>query len=150
MKRKCRILSALLLLMLPVGTVSAGTGGQTTVTYQVDPVYEVEIPTTSMIPFQTSKCSYGKIIIREALLEQNKCIRVTLDSDGVLKNQEDSKVVIPYRILEGDKTFTGRDYTRAGEETNLTIAIAQEDWNRATSGEYTTSVVFKISYVDKE
>ena len=39
MKRKCRILSALLLLMLPAGTVSAGTGGQTTVTYQVDPVY---------------------------------------------------------------------------------------------------------------
>lgn len=126
------------------------TAGQTTVTYQVDPVYEVEIPTTSTIPFQTSKCSYGKIIIREALLEQNKCIRVTMDSDGILTNQEDSCVGIPYQILEGNRPFTGRDYTRTGEETDLTIAIAQEDWNRATSGAYKTSVIFKISYVDKE
>ena len=90
------------------------------------------------------------VIIKDTVSFENLIPGKEYTMKGVLKNQEDSQVGIPYRILEGDKTFTGRDYTRAGEETNLTIAIAQEDWNRATSGEYTTSVVFKISYVDKE
>lgn len=150
MKRRHSIPAALLLLMLPAVTASAMTAGQTVVTYQIDPVYEVEIPTISTIPFQTLRCNYGKIIIREALLEQNKCIRVTMDTDGCLQNQDNPRAAIPYQILEGDSPFEGHSYTQTGEETELVIAIAQEDWNRATSGKYSTSVVFHISYEDKE
>ncbi len=150
MKRRHIIPAALLLLMLPAVTASATAAGQTKVTYQIDPAYEVEIPTISTIPFQTLRCNYGKIIIRKALLEPDKCIRVTMDTDGLLKNQESPRATIPYQILEGNSPFDGHTYTKTGEETELTIAIAQEDWNRAASGEYSTSVIFHISYEDKE
>ena len=70
-----------------------------------------------------------------------------------LKNSNNSKAVIPYQILAqdeaGSRPFTSAQYTKAGEETPLTIAIKKEDWKKAVAGEYADTVTFTISYVDK-
>ena len=39
--------------------------------------------------------------------------------------------------------------TKAGEETPLTIVIKKEDWKKAVAGQYSDTVTFTISYVDK-
>lgn len=61
--------------------------------------------------------------------------------------------MIPYQILGAEEAgagpFTSAQYTKAGEETPLTIAIKKEDWKKAVAGEYADTVTFTISYVDK-
>ena len=39
------------------------------------------------IPYQETSYYYGKIAVKEALLERDKCIQVTLDYDGNMKNE---------------------------------------------------------------
>ena len=49
MKKKLLILTALLTFAISAMTVSAKAPGKTNVTYQVDPSYEVVIPSLSLI-----------------------------------------------------------------------------------------------------
>ena len=96
---------------------------------------------------------YGNIVVEQAQIEDGKCIQVSLLSDLNLKNSNNSKAVIPYQILAqdeaGSRPFTSAQYTKAGEETLLTIAMKKEDWKKAAAGEYADTVTFTISYVDK-
>ena len=107
---------------------------------------------------KSNLCSHhpdgGKnIVVEQAQIEDGKCIQVSLLSDLNLKNSNNSKAVIPYQILAqdeaGSRPFTSAQYTKAGEETPLTIAIKKEDWKKAAAGEYADTVTFTISYVDK-
>lgn len=50
-----------------------------------EPTYEVLIPLDAEIPYQETSYYYGKIAVKEALLERDKCIQVTLDYDGNMK-----------------------------------------------------------------
>ena len=52
-----------------------------------EPTYEVLIPLDAEIPYQETSYYYGKIAVKEALLERDKCIQVTLDYDGNMKNE---------------------------------------------------------------
>ena len=137
MKKKLLILTALLTFAISAMTVSAKAPGKTNVTYQVDPSYEVVIPSDATVPFLTEKSAYGTIEIKEAVLEENKCILVKMDA-------------IPYQILNGKKEFKSQKYTKAGEKTDLTISIKKADWNKARGGSYKTAVTFTISYVDRK
>ena len=78
---------------------------------------------------------------------------MSLLADFNLKNSNNSKAIIPYQILAGDEAeshpFTSVQYTKAGEETPLTIVIKKEDWKKAVAGQYSDTVTFTISYVDK-
>lgn len=151
MKKKLWIPASLLLLLLPVATAQAAETKKTEIAYDVsEPAYEVLIPLDAEIPYQATSFDYGKIEVTEALLERGKCIQVTLDYDGSLKNEEHPESEILYRILSGDTPFTSQTYTKAGEKTDLTISLAQDDWDRAAGGAYKTVVRFRISYVDKE
>lgn len=148
MKKMIAMAVTLFLLAIPAVTVSAGS--KTTVSYTADPVYLVTIPTNTLVPFNALEYDYGKIIVEEALVEEDKCIEVRMDSEGFLVNQEDPDSMIPYKILADGSPFTNQRYTKTGEETQLTISIQQEDWNKATGGAYKTAVTFNISYVDKD
>lgn len=149
MKKKGFIESVLLALLICVIPISAKASGNISVMYQVDPSYEVVIPSDTNIPFLTEKTAYGKIQIKEAVLEADKCILVEMNSRGALINEENPKSKIPYRILNGEKLFTSQKYTKAGEETILDISIKKEDWEKAMGGTYKTEITFTISYVDK-
>ena len=65
MKKKLLILTALLTFAISAMTVSAKALGKTNVTYQVDPSYEVVIPSDATVPFLTEKSAYGTIEIYE-------------------------------------------------------------------------------------
>ena len=121
--------------------------------YHVDPAYQVTIPVDTSMRFNEAETSYGNIVVEQAQIEDGKCIQVSLLSDLNLKNSNNSKAVIPYQILAqyatGSRPFTSAQYTKAGEETPLTIAIKKEDWKKAAAGEYADTVTFTISYVDK-
>lgn len=129
------------------------TAGSATVSYHVDPAYQVTIPVDTSMRFNETETSYGNIVVEQAQIEDGKCIQVSLLSDLNLKNSNNSKAVIPYQILAqdeaGSRPFTSAQYTKAGEETPLTIAIKKEDWKKAAAGEYADTVTFTISYVDK-
>lgn len=151
MRKKRWILACIPLLLFPVATAQAADTKKTEVAYDVsEPTYEVLIPLDAEIPYQETSYYYGKIAVKEALLERDKCIQVTLDYDGNMKNEEHPEAKIPYRILAGDVPFTSQTYTKAGEETELHISISEEDWDKAAGGSYQTVVRFKIAYVDKQ
>lgn len=137
----------MILSLIPGTVVCAGNG--TTISYTVDPAYLVMIPENITVKYNEETAPYGKIQVTEAQLDEGKCIRVTLDSDGNLDNQTDGKSVLPYKILADGQPFTFADYTETGEETDLTIAIAKEDWKKARSGSYMDTVTFTIAYIDK-
>ena len=148
MRKKIISLAVMLLLISSVVSVSAATKKETSVNYKVDPAYEIVIPVNTDIPYQATETSYGKIQVKQAILDAGKCIKVTLDADGVLKNQDHAGAEIPYEIRNGDSHFTSQTYTKAGEETELTVFIQPEDWKKAVGGSYKTAVIFTVSYED--
>lgn len=150
MKKKILILAALLTFTVSAMTVFAKAPGKTNVTYQVDPFYEVVIPSDATVPFLTEKSAYGTIEVKEAVLEENKCILVKMNASSALVNEKHPKSKIPYRISKGKKEFKSQRYTKAGEKTDLTISIKKADWNKARGGSYKTAVTFTISYVDRK
>lgn len=147
MRKRIINVAVLILSVIPGSVVCAGN--RTTVNYTVDPAYSVMIPENTSVRYNEETVPYGEIRIIEAQLDENKCIRVTMNSDGKLDNQTDGRSVLPYKILADGQPFTFAEYTEAGEETPLTIAISKEDWKKAKSGIYMDTVTFTISYVDK-
>ena len=160
-KRSIRtgILFALLIPVLltcaenPIYAATTQSAGSATVTYHVDPAYQVTIPIDTGMQFNETETSYGEIVVEQAQIDEGKCIQVSLLSDLTLKNSNNTNAVIPYQILAQDESgshpFTSAQYTKAGEETQLTIVIKKEDWKKAVAGEYADTVIFTISYVDK-
>lgn len=136
--------------IITVSAVTAYASNEMTVGYQVDPAYTVTIPTDMQVTYNEVEGEYGKIIVEEAKLAEDKCIEVTAVSDRTLKNQSDSSSKIPYQIKADGEIFTSARYTKVGEETSLTISIKEEDWQKAVAGEYKDNVIFEINYVDKE
>ena len=128
-------------------------GGKCDSQLSCGPGLPVTIPVDTSMQFNETETSYGNIVVEQAQIEDGKCIQVSLLSDLNLKNSNNSKAVIPYQILAqdeaGSRPFTSAQYTKAGEETPLTIAIKKEDWKKAAAGEYADTVTFTISYVDK-
>lgn len=146
---KKRIAFACGLLITVFLSQTAYAGNQTTVGYQVNPEYTVTIPADTAIVFQQSEASMGKILIDQAQIEEGKCIRVSVSSEGKLRSQEHSEDVIPYQILAGNQVFQFADYTTAGQEQELIAKIQDVDWQKAPAGTYTDPVTFQISYVEE-
>ena len=125
----------------PIYAATTQTAGSATVSYHVDPAYQVTIPVDTSMRFNETETSYGNIVVEQAQIEDGKCIQVSLLSDLNLR--------ILAQDEAGSRPFTSAQYTKAGEETPLTIAIKKEDWKKAAAGEYADTVTFTISYVDK-
>ena len=150
MKIKRLIATALLALAVSFIPIPAKSQDNISVTYQVNPSYEVEIPSDTGIPFMTENISCGTIKIKKAVLEENKCILVEMNSSGNLINEDNPDDKIPFQILNEDKQFTSQKYTKAGEETKLNISIKKEDWEKALGGNYKTEIKFTVSYANKD
>lgn len=146
---------ALALALLMVATMSvtafaADTDTKTaTITTSIEPTYTVTIPADTSVTFNATETAFGAIEVSAAQIDPDKCIKVALTTDGKLENAVDNTKVIPYEIKAGDAAFTSATYLAAGEKTELTINITQEDWNKAYAGEYSDTVTFTVSYEDK-
>lgn len=118
----------------------------------VAPAYLVSIPADTTVTFNTEYTDFGAVELTSARLEPNKCVKVTLTTDGELNNAADDTKVIPYTIVEGkadgatDTAYTTAAYLAEGDKTDLTIKITQDDWNKAYAGHYGDTVIFDVAY----
>ena len=96
----------------PIYAATTQTAGSATVSYHVDPAYQVTIPVDTSMQFNETETSYGNIVVEQAQIEDGKCIQVSLLSDLNLKNSNNSKAVIPYQILAQDEAGS-RPFTSA-------------------------------------
>ncbi|MCI5727348.1 MAG: hypothetical protein MR274_07565 [Clostridium sp.] len=121
----------------------------TEITTSIVPTYTVTIPANVNVPFNAQSTDFGSIEVTAAQINPDKCIKVALISDGELKNTVDETKVIPYTVKSGDTAFTFATYLAADDKTDLTINITEDDWNKAYAGDYTDTVTFEVSYINK-
>ena len=142
-------LAIMMIATMSVTAFAADTDTKTTdtnITTSVAPTYTVTIPANTTVTFNATETSFGSIEVDAAQIHPDKCIKVALTYDGKLENSIDNSKVIPYVINAGDAEFTSATYLAAGDKTDLTINITQDDWNKAYAGDYSDTVTFTVSY----
>ena len=145
------ILTVALLMSLSVTAFAANTtGGDADITTSIAPTYTVTIPADVNVQFNATETAFGAIEVTASQIHPNKCIKVELTSDGKLENSIDATKVIPYAIKDSEgAAFTSATYLTEGDKTELSIHITANDWKTAYAGEYSDTVTFTVSYVDK-
>lgn len=155
MKKRIALgVSVMMLLSLSAMPVSAAEEKEAVISTEVAPTYIVTVPASIKVPFNQEKTDFGAVKLESAQLEPDKCVKVTMQCDNLLKNKADTTKTIPFTIYEGkaDATgdvFTTASYLTAGDKTDLTIGITADDWHKAYAGEYEDTVTFQIEYADK-
>ena len=152
MKKICAIIMTVIILSaLSVAVVAANTtGGEADITTTVAPTYTVTIPADVNVQFNAKTTSFGKIEVTAAQIHPNKCIKVSLASDGKLENSIDETKIISYEIKDAQgNAFTSATYLTEGDNTELSIHISADAWNAAYAGDYSDTVTFTVSYENK-
>ena len=152
MKKLFALILAVCLLATMSTTAFAAntTGGEADITTSIAPTYTVTIPANTNVNFNATETAFGAIEVTASQIHPNKCIKVELTSDGKLENSIDATKVIPYAIKDSQgAAFTSASYLTEGDKTELSIHITADDWNAAYAGEYSDTVTFTVSYVDK-
>ena len=120
------------------------------ITTSIEPTYTVTIPGDVKVRFNDNKTEFGVIYVEASQIHPDRCIKVALTSDGELNNSIDDTKVIPYVVKDSKGAeFTFATYLTKGEATQLFIHITSDDWNKAYAGDYSDTVIFTISYEDK-
>lgn len=133
---------------LPVS--ADGDNRSMTVSTEIAPTFLVSVPADLNVPYSQEKTDLGTIRLDTAQLELHKCVKVSMISDNLLKNQADPSVTIAYTITENNSSeaFTSASYLKAGDETDLIIGITKAEWEKAYAGVYNNTVTFQIAYTD--
>mgnify|MGYP002562525377 CR=1 FL=1 len=121
------------------------------ITTSITPAYVVSIPDNTSVAFNATQTSFGSIEVIKAQIEPDKQIKVSLTADTAdgsfnLVNSADETKAIPYTVNDSNGAFSSGTYLAAGDKTDLTINITQEDWNQAAAGSYEDTVIFTVSY----
>ena len=145
------ILTVALLMSLSVTAFAANTtGGDADITTSIAPTYTVTIPADVNVQFNATEPAFGTIEVEASQIHPDKCIKVALATDKELNNAIDNTKVIPYAIKDSEgAAFTSATYLTEGDKTELSIHITADDWNAAYAGDYSDTVTFTVSYVDK-
>ena len=145
------ILAVVMIATMSVTALAANTtGGFTTITIDIAPTYTVTIPANTTVAFNATETDFGAIEVTASQIHPDKCIKVALATDKELNNAIDNTKVIPYAIKDSEgAAFTSATYLTEGDKTELSIHITANDWNAAYAGEYSDTVTFTVSYVDK-
>lgn len=119
----------------------------TTISTQIEPMYEVIIPYDTTVEFNATKTVLGSIELTKAQLEPNHIVTVSLETSGLLKHSANGVDAIAYTLGdENGNSYTSAEYKAEGEERELWININRQSWDRATAGNYSDTVIFTISY----
>ena len=152
MKKIISVLSALAIMAAMAVPFSASAESKgTVISTEIEPTYLVTIPADVKVVSGQEKTDFGSVKLDKAQLEPDKCIKVTLISDNLLKHQKDKTKTLTYTINEKtdkETVFISADYLKAGEKTDLIIGITKEEWEKAYAGVYSNTVTFKIEYTD--
>ena len=145
------ILTVCLLATMSVTAFAANTtGGEADITTSIAPTYTVTIPADVNVAFNATETAFGTIEVTASQIHPDKCIKVALATDKELNNAIDNTKVIPYAIKDSEGAeFTSATYLTEGDKTELSIHITANDWKTAYAGEYSDTVTFTVSYVDK-
>ncbi|MGN0115711.1 MAG: hypothetical protein ACI396_10325 [Acutalibacteraceae bacterium] len=119
------------------------------ITTSIAPTYTVTIPASVTVAFNAQTTDFGSVEVSAAQLDPDKCVKVSLKSDGELKNEADKTKVIPYTVKSGNSVYTSATYLKSGDKDDLTINISANDWNKAYAGDYKDTVVFEVAYISK-
>ena len=152
MKKIISGLSALAIMAAMAVPLSASAENRgSVISVDIQPAYLVTIPADVKVISGQEKTDFGSVKLDKAQLEPDKCIKVTLISDNLLKHQKDETQTLAYIVnekTENETVFTSAEYLKAGEKTDLTIDISKDEWEKAYAGVYSNTVTFKIEYTD--
>ncbi len=112
----------------------------------IAPTYTVSIPENTTVAFNATETSFGSIEVTAAQINPDMQISVSVPTGNELINQTDNTKTLPYTIEDANGEFTSAAYLAAGDKTDLTINIEQDDWNSAYAGDYEDEVIFTITY----
>lgn len=136
---------------VPFSAFAADDNRGAVISTEIAPTYLVTIPADLKVPLNQEKTDFGAVKLDKAQLEPNKCIKVTLISDNLLKHTADQTKTLAYTVnekTEAETVFTSAEYLKAGEKTDLTIGITKAEWEKAYAGVYSNTVTFKIEYTN--
>ena len=129
-------------------TQSTSQSCDTTVSFTIAPSYTVTIPAATVIPFNSTGADTnlkGTLRLDAAQLELNHKITV---SAAVTPLHDSAKPAhtIPFTLRKHGAEFTSVEFTKAGEEVQLSVHIDENAWKTVPAGKYEGSVTFEIRY----
>lgn len=126
----------------PVGSVKISTGEGK------QDEYELTIPADTEIPWEASSYAIGKVTATKMWLSPGKTVKVAVSSlnGSKLVNTLDSSKTIAYTLTGAEQmAFLPGDYMKSYD---LSVNIAEAEWQKAASGEHTDVLTFTAEYTN--
>ena len=147
MKKVLSVVLALVLLLLCTVTCFAETQSMTISTVGVV-AYELSYPADIEIPWKTQSMGIGQVTAVLLNIEPSKAVTVSVTSayNYKLANELDTTKTIAYNLYgaNGIKFLPG-DF---GKSFDLSVSVADSQWQRASSGKHSDFLTFTAEYVD--
>lgn len=138
---------AVVMLMLCITPVFAGSQSMEISTKADRAEYELTYPADIEIPWQTTAMDIGEVTATKMLIEPDKMVKVSVSSQNEFKlvNEADSEKTIAYSLLVGNISFFPGDY---GESFTLSVEVEDDEWLYAASGKHSDILTFTAEYTD--
>lgn len=147
MKKFFSVGLAIVMLMLCITPVFAGSQSMEISTKADRAEYELSYPADIEIPWQTTAMDIGEVTATKMLIEPDKMVKVSVSSQNEFKlvNEADSEKTIAYSLLVGNISFFPGDY---GESFTLSVEVVDDEWLYAASGKHSDILTFTAEYTD--
>ena len=147
MKRLFSAGLAIVMLILCVTPVFAGSQSMEISTKADRAEYELTYPADIEIPWQTTAIDIGEVTATKMLIEPEKMVKVSVSSQNNynLVNEADSEKSIAYSLLVDNISFFPGDY---GESFALSVEVEDDEWLYAASGKHSDILTFTAEYTD--
>lgn len=147
MKKFFSVGLAIVMLILCVTPVLAGSQSMEISTSADRAEYELTYPADIEIPWQTTAMDIGEVTATKMLIEPGKMVKVSVSSQNEFKlvNEKDGEKTIAYSLLSDDISFFPGDY---GESFTLSVEVEDDEWLHAASGKHSDILTFTAEYTD--
>ena len=147
MKKFFSVGLAIVMLILCVTPVLAGSQSMEISTSADRAEYELTYPADIEIPWQTTAMDIGEVTATKMLIEPGKMVKVSVSSQNEFKlvNEKDGEKTIAYSLLSDDISFFPGDY---GESFTLSVEVEDDEWFHAASGKHSDILTFTAEYTD--
>ena len=147
MKKFFSVGLAIVMLILCVTPVLAGSQSMEISTSADRAEYELTYPADIEIPWQTTAMDIGEVTATKMLIEPGKMVKVSVSSQNEFKlvNEKDGEKTIAYSLLSDDISFFPGDY---GESFTLSVEVEDDEWLHAVSGKHSDILTFTAEYTD--
>ena len=147
MKKFFSVGLAIVMLILCVTPVLAGSQSMEISTSADRAEYELTYPADIEIPWQTTAMDIGEVTATKMLIEPGKMVKVSVSSQNAFKlvNEKDGEKTIAYSLLSDDISFFPGDY---GESFTLSVEVEDDEWLHAASGKHSDILTFTAEYTD--